>query len=110
MTGPGVRVEVLPVLFRRPLDRHQTAFALGEALAHLHYLEARGELDRVPGEDGVDRFIRTSGIGNESGEEHVMRRLAAGGVVAPHWRCALLSLTAGARARPSRSRSALAWG
>jgi glyoxylase-like metal-dependent hydrolase (beta-lactamase superfamily II) len=53
--------ELLPVLFQRPLDRHQTAFALGEALAHLHYLEARGELARVPGEDGVARFIRTPG-------------------------------------------------
>ena len=53
--------ELLPVLFQRPLDRHQTAFALGEALAHLHYLEARGELSRVSGEDGVARFIRTSG-------------------------------------------------
>ena len=54
-------MQLLPVLFRRPLDRHQTAFALGEALAHLHYLEARGELSRVSGEDGVARFIRTSG-------------------------------------------------
>jgi glyoxylase-like metal-dependent hydrolase (beta-lactamase superfamily II) len=53
--------ELLPVLFQRPLDRHQTAFALGEALAHLHYLEARSELVRMPGEDGVARFIRTSG-------------------------------------------------
>jgi glyoxylase-like metal-dependent hydrolase (beta-lactamase superfamily II) len=53
--------ELLPVLFQRPLDRHQTAFALGEALAHLHYLEARGELSRVSGEDGVARFIGTSG-------------------------------------------------
>ncbi len=53
---PRTAVDLLPVLFRRPLDQHQTAFALGEALAHLHYLE-RGELDRVPGADGVDRFI-----------------------------------------------------
>ncbi len=53
--------ELLPVLFQRPLDRHQMAFALGEALAHLHYLEARDELARVPGEDGVARFIRASG-------------------------------------------------
>jgi glyoxylase-like metal-dependent hydrolase (beta-lactamase superfamily II) len=58
---PKSAVDLLPVLFRRPLDAHQTAFALGEALAHLHYLEARGTLDRVTGPDGVDRFLRTAG-------------------------------------------------
>jgi glyoxylase-like metal-dependent hydrolase (beta-lactamase superfamily II) len=56
---PQSAVDVLPVLFRRPLDAHQTAFALGEALAHLHYLEARGVLGRVHGQDRVDRFVRT---------------------------------------------------
>jgi glyoxylase-like metal-dependent hydrolase (beta-lactamase superfamily II) len=35
---PKTAVELLPVLFRRTLDRHQLGFALGEALAHLHYL------------------------------------------------------------------------
>jgi glyoxylase-like metal-dependent hydrolase (beta-lactamase superfamily II) len=55
---PQSAADLLPVLFRRPLDRHQTAFALGEALAHLHYLERRGTLDRVHGRDGVDRFVR----------------------------------------------------
>ena len=34
---------------RYPLDRHQTVFALGEALAHLHYLEGRGMRNQVPG-------------------------------------------------------------
>ncbi len=60
LTRPQSAVDVLPVLFRRPLDQHQTAFALGEALAHLHYLEARGALERVRGPDGVDRFVRAS--------------------------------------------------
>ena len=58
LNRPQSAVDVLPVLFRRPLDSHQTAFALGEALAHLHYLEGRGALDRLHGPDGVDRFIR----------------------------------------------------
>jgi hypothetical protein len=58
---------VLPVLFRRPLDRHQTAFALGEALAHLHYLERRGALDRVYGADGVDRFLRANAERKDKG-------------------------------------------
>jgi hypothetical protein len=35
------------------------AFALGEALAHLHYLTGRGSLTRVLDGDGVNRFIRS---------------------------------------------------
>ena len=54
-------MNLLPVLFRRPLDRHQMAFALGEALAHLHYLMGQGALTRVLGSDGVNRFIREVG-------------------------------------------------
>jgi len=58
---PRTAVELLPVLFRRPLDRHQTAFALGEALAHLHYLMSRGALTRQLGADGANRFVRADG-------------------------------------------------
>ncbi len=58
---PQSAVDLLPLLFRRPLDRHQTAFALGEALAHLHYLMGQGALDRVLGSDGVYRFGDASG-------------------------------------------------
>ena len=54
-------MDLLPVLFRRPLDRHQMAFALGEALAHLHYLTGQGALARVLDSDGVNRFIRRVG-------------------------------------------------
>jgi glyoxylase-like metal-dependent hydrolase (beta-lactamase superfamily II) len=55
---PQSAAELLPVLFRRKLDRHQTAFALGESLAHLHYLYGQGELDRFADTDGADRFLR----------------------------------------------------
>ncbi|HEY3910630.1 MAG TPA: MBL fold metallo-hydrolase [Stellaceae bacterium] len=58
---PQSAVDLLSLLFRRPLDRHQVAFALGEALAHLHYLLAQGALDRAQGSDGVNRFIRAAG-------------------------------------------------
>jgi glyoxylase-like metal-dependent hydrolase (beta-lactamase superfamily II) len=58
---PRTAVELLPVLFRRPLDRHQTAFALGEALAHLHYLMGQGALARMLGADGANRFVRADG-------------------------------------------------
>jgi len=54
---PQSAMQLLPVLFRRSLDRHQMAFALGEALAHLHYLMGQGRLDRVLGADGAFRFV-----------------------------------------------------
>jgi glyoxylase-like metal-dependent hydrolase (beta-lactamase superfamily II) len=53
---PTSAAELLPVLFRRVLDRHQIGFALGEALAHLHYLEGQGAVERGTDPDGVHRF------------------------------------------------------
>jgi glyoxylase-like metal-dependent hydrolase (beta-lactamase superfamily II) len=47
---------LLPVLFRRPLDMHQTTFAMGEAIAHLHALWLDGRLERRLGADGTWRF------------------------------------------------------
>jgi len=58
---PQSALQLLPVLFRRPLDRHQMAFALGEALAHLNYLVSQSALARLRGGDGVNRFIRAVG-------------------------------------------------
>src|SRR5205823_5956312 len=51
---PHSAAELMPVLFRRQLDRHQMGFALGEALAHLHYLAGEGEVERVSGDNVVD--------------------------------------------------------
>ena len=48
--------ELLPVLFKRPLDLHQTTFAMGEAVAHLHALWFDGRLRRERSGDGVWRF------------------------------------------------------
>jgi glyoxylase-like metal-dependent hydrolase (beta-lactamase superfamily II) len=48
--------DLLPVLFRRPLDAHQTFFAMGEAIAHLHYLYYAGEATRAAGPDGIMRY------------------------------------------------------
>jgi glyoxylase-like metal-dependent hydrolase (beta-lactamase superfamily II) len=53
---PHSAFEILPVLFKRPLDLHQLTFALGEALAHLHALWLGGDLQRVRQADGVWRF------------------------------------------------------
>ena len=47
---------LLPVLFRRPLDLHQTTFAMGESIAHLNALWQRGQLTRERGADAVYRF------------------------------------------------------
>jgi glyoxylase-like metal-dependent hydrolase (beta-lactamase superfamily II) len=55
---PKTAADLLPVLFKRQLDRHQMGFALGEALAHLHYLVGRGEIQRAGDMDGVNRFLR----------------------------------------------------
>ena len=48
--------DMLPVLFKRALDLHQTTFAMGESIAHLHLLWFEGRLQRILGADGVYRF------------------------------------------------------
>jgi glyoxylase-like metal-dependent hydrolase (beta-lactamase superfamily II) len=53
---PKSASDLLPVLFRRPLDAHQTFFAMGEAIAHLHYLYYGGQVQRAIGSDGVMRY------------------------------------------------------
>ena len=53
---PMSAVDIVPLMFRRQLDAHQLSFAIGEALAHLHYLWLNGNLKRVTGNDGILRF------------------------------------------------------
>lgn len=53
---PKSAAELLGILFRRPLDAHQTFFAMGEAIAHLHYLYYAGRATRAAGPDGVMRY------------------------------------------------------
>ena len=48
--------DLFDVLYRRKLDAQQMSFALGEALAHLHYLEKQGRLTRFD-EQGLTRFM-----------------------------------------------------
>ena len=54
--APQAAADLLPLLFKRKLDLHQTTFALGEALAHLNALWHEGRLVRQLGADGVYRF------------------------------------------------------
>jgi glyoxylase-like metal-dependent hydrolase (beta-lactamase superfamily II) len=55
--GPQSAADLLGVLFRRQLDLHQTTFAMGESVAHLHALQAQGRLRGLTGSDGVRRFV-----------------------------------------------------
>ncbi len=57
---PCSAADVLPVLFKRQLDLHQTTFAMGESVAHLHALWHGGQLTRTRGDDGVWRFAPTA--------------------------------------------------
>ena len=53
---PCSAADMVPVLFKRALDLHQTTFAMGESIAHLHALWFEGRLKRTLGDDGIYRF------------------------------------------------------
>lgn len=53
---PCSAADVLPILFKRKLDLHQTTFAMGEAVAHLHALWFDGRLQRQRDAEGIYRF------------------------------------------------------
>jgi glyoxylase-like metal-dependent hydrolase (beta-lactamase superfamily II) len=53
---PANGMDVVPVMFKRPLDVHQLTFAMGEAVAHLHKLWFDGKLVRQRDPQGVYRF------------------------------------------------------
>ena len=54
---PHTAYESFGTLFGRPIKPDEIMMATGEALSHLHYLEARGRLRREAGAD-ADRFVR----------------------------------------------------
>ncbi len=53
---PQTAADLLPVLFKRKLDVHQTTFAMGESIAHLNALWIAGRLVRRVDAQGVHRF------------------------------------------------------
>jgi glyoxylase-like metal-dependent hydrolase (beta-lactamase superfamily II) len=53
---PLTATDVLKHLFKRDLDTHQLFFAIGESLAHLHYLMEQGRIVRETDANGVDQF------------------------------------------------------
>jgi len=54
--APQCAADLLMILFRRKLDLHQTTFAMGESVAHLHALWLDGQLVRRLDADGIYRF------------------------------------------------------
>ena len=50
---PATAADVLRRLFTRPLDAHQTGFALAETLAHLNRLLRTDRLERWADRDGA---------------------------------------------------------
>ena len=57
-SAPCCAAELLDLLFKRKLDLHQTTFAMGESVAHLHTLWFQGKLKRENCADGIIRFSR----------------------------------------------------
>ena len=54
---PKTALDILPVLFKRQLDAHQLAFAMGEAIAHLNHLWHQQRLTRSVDAHHVHRFV-----------------------------------------------------
>jgi glyoxylase-like metal-dependent hydrolase (beta-lactamase superfamily II) len=52
---PCSAAELVPVLFPRDLDPHQMSFAFSEVQAHVNYMVAKGQLNWMEGNDGVER-------------------------------------------------------
>ncbi len=76
---PRPAADLMKVIFRRPLDTHQTFFAMGETLSHLNKLMHDGTLTRIRGDDGY-RFVVSSagavgaGAGTTTaGQEEIVR-------------------------------------
>lgn len=53
---PITAYDAIPLLFKRQLDDHQLMFAMGESIAHLHYLQHDGKVARDEDAEGVRRF------------------------------------------------------
>jgi glyoxylase-like metal-dependent hydrolase (beta-lactamase superfamily II) len=54
---PKPAAELVPLVFRRPLDPHEMSFAFSEVLAHVNFMLRRGELVWAEPENGVARVI-----------------------------------------------------
>jgi hypothetical protein len=48
--------DIVPRIFHRELDEHQTGFAFGEVLAHVNHMLGRDQLVLEAGADAVERY------------------------------------------------------
>jgi glyoxylase-like metal-dependent hydrolase (beta-lactamase superfamily II) len=53
--APRSAADLVPVIFKRQLDAHQTSFAFSEVVAHVNYMRARGELAQFADATGALR-------------------------------------------------------
>jgi glyoxylase-like metal-dependent hydrolase (beta-lactamase superfamily II) len=60
LATPKTAYELLPTLFRRELHNEQLMMAMGECLAHLHLLLARGAIEQEFGGDGIHHYRAVS--------------------------------------------------
>ena len=54
--APQSAADLVPIVFRRELDPHQTSFAFGEVLAHVNHMLAVGTLTAEAAADERVRF------------------------------------------------------
>jgi glyoxylase-like metal-dependent hydrolase (beta-lactamase superfamily II) len=57
--APRTASDLVPVLFKRKMDAHQTGFAFGETVAHVNYMIAQGRVAETRDPDRILR-IRTT--------------------------------------------------
>jgi glyoxylase-like metal-dependent hydrolase (beta-lactamase superfamily II) len=48
--------DIVPHVFQRELDEHQTGFAFGEVLAHVNHMLSRGQVILETDRDSIDRY------------------------------------------------------
>lgn len=70
MAAPKTAYELLPALFHRELHNEQLMMAMGECLAHLHLLLARGAVTQLQDDDGVLRYQTVAVSVNGSDLQH----------------------------------------
>jgi glyoxylase-like metal-dependent hydrolase (beta-lactamase superfamily II) len=58
LTAPQCAADILPVLFKRPLGEFERILAMGEAIAHLHWLMFEGKARRIVDDKGFITFQR----------------------------------------------------
>jgi glyoxylase-like metal-dependent hydrolase (beta-lactamase superfamily II) len=56
-TAPRSAAELIPFLFTRKLDPHQTGFAFSEVVAHVNYMLGEGLLKPIGTTDGIRRVV-----------------------------------------------------